>query len=440
MGHRKLLANAEIISLDAADEVLHGTDVGIDGATIDWIGDAPKGWSADERVDLTGHALLPGFWNAHTHAAMVLTRSLADDLSLDRWFNERIWIAESGLTADDVYWGGLLAAAEMIRSGTVGFADHYFQMHRMAEVVEEAGLKALLAETIFSEPPAFGHDLASSLESALRLHGMAGGRIHAALGPHSAYLCAPELLREVAEAARDSNLRVHIHVAESSAQVEASLSRYGMTPVQQLADLGAFDGPTIAAHCIAVTDDDLSILAAHDVTAVQCPRCHMKLGLGVTPVVAMHARGIRVALGTDGAGSNNNLDMLEEARLAALIHKHSAGDAEVLAGDAPLRLAGPHGAAALGFGDSGVIRAGASADLIALDLRRSHIQPVFSLVGSVLHAANSADVVHTLVDGRWLMRDRELVTLDEERILAEAPARAIAMVDRGRSRMQMYPA
>jgi 5-methylthioadenosine/S-adenosylhomocysteine deaminase len=154
----------------------------------------------------------------------------------------------------------------------------------------------------------------------------------------------------------------------------------------------------------------------------------------------MHARGIRVALGTDGAGSNNNLDMLEEARLAALIHKHSTGDAEVLAGDAPLRLAGPNGAAALGFGDSGVIRVGASADLIALDLRRSHIQPIFSLVGSVLHAANSADIVHTLVDGRWLMRDRELVTLDEERILAEAPARAIAMVERGRLRIQTYPA
>ncbi len=435
---RILLKNVDAITLEGADEVLRAVDIAIEGKQIVQVGAAPEGWAADETLDLTDHLVMPGFWNAHTHAPMTFTRSIGDDLPLARWFNEKIWVAESGLTEEDVYWGAMLAAAEMIRSGTVGFADHYFYMHRVAEVVEQAGLKALLATAVFGTGQEVSLSFEDSVEWALHFQGAADGRIRTVLGPHSPYICPPEFLREVAEVARQESLGIHIHLAESDEQVEVSLATHGKSPVQHLNDLGLFDVPTLAAHCIAVSEDDIAIFAEKGVVPVQCPQCHMKLGMGVTPVPAMLARGIPVALGTDGPGSNNNLAMLEEAQLAALMQKLHHRDATLLAGDLPLRLATTHGARALGFPTSGVLRAGAAADLIVLDCRRPHLQPRLSLIGNVLYAAGSGDIVHSMVDGRWLMRDRHLVTLDEARILAEAERRALAMNQRGTTLLRPY--
>lgn len=439
MVQRTLLANADLITLDDSDETLVETDLGIEGTEVAWVGQAPKGWTPHARIDLGGHVVLPGLWNAHTHAAMTLTRSLAEDLPIDRWFNERIWVAESGLTEDDIYWGSLLACAEMIRAGIVGFADHYFRSDRVAEAVGQAGLKALLAEPLFSAPPAIARDLSEALTLARQLEGSADGRIRVALGPHSTYLCSPDLLGEVAAAARQDGLPLHIHVAETHEQLEASRHEFGRSPVEHLAHLGIFGVPTIAAHCVAVIDADLDILSGLPVTVVQCPRCHMKLAMGTTPVPAMLERGIRVALGTDGPASNNNLDILAEVRLATLVARQASGDATVLPGDQALRLAARNGAEALGFKESGVLRPGMRADLIVLDLRRPHLQPIHSLIGAVVHAATSSDIVHTMVDGRWLMRDRRLETIDEESVVAEASRRAPTLLERGRARILTYP-
>lgn len=425
-----LIRHVDIVTLDDAGTILQGVDIAIEGKVIRAIGAAPPDFRADEVIDGTGHVAMPGFFNAHCHAPMTFERGWAEDLPLDRWFNERIWVAESALTEEDVYWGAALAACEMIRSGTVAFADHYFYMDRVAEVVEQSGLKAALTWCVFGigAEAEIGPGLEGTLEFVKRWQGQADGRIRTLLGPHSPYVCPPDFLAEVAARAKDLGVGLHIHVAESQGQVENSLRQHGRTPVAHLEQLGVFDVPCIAAHCIYLTEDDQRILAERGVHVVQCPKTHLKLAMGTTPVPALLAQGVNVALGSDGPGSNNSMDMFEVVRLAALIQKHELNDATALPGDTALRLATRNGAQAMGCSGSGVLAPGRPADLILVDFDRPHLRPRHSLIANLVYAACGADVSHVIVDGRLLMRDGELLTLDEERILAEAERRAFRMV------------
>jgi 5-methylthioadenosine/S-adenosylhomocysteine deaminase len=425
---RILITHADIITLDAAGTILRNADVAIDGERIVAVGQAPAGFQPDATLDARNHVLLPGFVNAHTHAPMTFERGWAEDLPLDRWFNERVWVVESQLTDEDVYWGAMLAAAEMIRGGTVAFGDHYFYMDRVAEAAEQAGLRALLAWCVFGEENNIGADLPRTVDFVQRWQGTAGGRIRTILGPHSPYMCEPRFLARSAAVAARLGVGIHIHLAESQQQVDNSLAKHDRSPVELLEANGVFDVPTIAAHCIYVNAIDQAILASRGVTVVQCPNCHMKLGMGVTPVPALLAQGVNVALGTDGTASSNDLNMLKEARLAALIQKLHHADPEAMPGDLPLRMATQNGARALGWPDSGAIVPGMLADLILLDCDRPHWRPRYDLVANLLHSAQAGDVSHVMVAGRWLMQDRRLVTLDEERILWEAERRALALV------------
>ncbi|MBC7251868.1 MAG: amidohydrolase [Anaerolineae bacterium] len=428
---RVLIKNADVITLDGPDEVLRGTDIAIADGIIEAVGTAPADFVPDEVLDATDQVVMPGFFNAHTHAPMTLVRGWAEDLPLDRWFNERIWVAESALTEEDVYWGAALAAAEMIRSGTVGFADHYFWMDRVAEVVEQSGLRATLAWCVFglgAEQEIGGTTLEMTVDFVQRWQGAGDGRIRTVLGPHSPYVCPADFLARVAEKAAELGVGVHLHVAESKEQVENSLGQHGRTPIAHLAHLGIFDVPAIAAHSIYVNDEDLSILAAKGVSVASCTGCYMKLGMGVPRLPEMLSRGINVALGTDGTASNNNLDMLEEARLAALMHKNAHQDPQLLPGDLVLRLATQNSARAMGFPRSGVIAPGYAADLVVFDFHQPHLRPRHNLIANVIYAAQAGDIRHLMVAGRWLMRDRELLTLDEERIMYEAERRAWRMV------------
>jgi 5-methylthioadenosine/S-adenosylhomocysteine deaminase len=425
---RTLISHADIITLDPAGTILRDADVAIDGDRILAVGQAPAGFQADETLDAHNHVLMPGFVNAHTHASMTFERGWAEDLPLDRWFNERVWVVESQLTDEDVYWGALLAAAEMIRGGTVAFADHYFYMDRVAEAAEQAGLRALLAWCVFGEEHNIGADLPRTVDFVQRWQGAADGRIRAILGPHSPYMCEPRFLARTAAVAARLGVGIHIHLAESQQQVDNSFARHDRSPVELLEANGVFDVPTIAAHCICVNAVDQAILASRGVTVVQCPNCHMKLGMGVTPVPALLAQGVNVALGTDGTASSNDLNMLKEARLAALIQKLHHADPEVMPGDLPLRMATQNGARALGWPDSGAIVPGNRADLLLLDCDRPHWRPRHDLVANLLHSAQAGDVSHVMVAGRWLMQERRLLTLDEERILWEAERRALKLV------------
>jgi 5-methylthioadenosine/S-adenosylhomocysteine deaminase len=435
---RILIKHADIITLDDAGAILRDAEVAIEDECIVAVGQAPVDFQPDEMLDATNHVLLPGFVNAHTHAPMTFERGWAEDLPLNRWFNERVWVVESQLTSEDVYWGAMLAAAEMIRSGTVSFADHYFFMDRVAEAAEQAGLRTLLAWCVFGEDGNIGTDIAGTVDFVQRWQGAASGRIRTILGPHSPYMCEPYFLARTAAVAARLGVGIHIHLAESQQQVDNSLAKYDRSPVELLEANGVFDVPVIAAHCIYINEIDQAILARRGVTVVQCPNCHMKLGMGVTPVPALLAQGVNVALGTDGTASSNDLNMLKEARLAALIQKLYHADPEVMPGDLPLRMATQHGATALGWPDSGVIAAGKRADLILLDCDQPHWRPRHDLIANLLHSAQAGDVEHVMVAGRWLMKARRLVTLDEERILWEAERRALALVDRDLASMRAY--
>lgn len=425
-----LIKNADVLTLNDSGDVLRRTNIAVAHGKIQSIGTVPADFHADETVEAADHVVMPGFFNAHTHAAMTFERGWADDLPFDRWLNERIWVAESALTREDVRWGAYLAVAEMIRSGTVGFADHYFYMDEVAQVVEEAGLRATLAWCVFGmgEGTEIGAGLTETVRFVQRWQGAANGRIRTVLGPHSPYACPPDFLVSVAATAVELGVGIHIHLSEFRDQLEASLAKHGVTPVEFLQQHGIFDCPTIAAHCIWITPEDMEILQDKQVHVVQCPNTHMKLGMGVTPVPELLARGVNVALGTDGPASNNDLDMLEEARLATLLQKSYHLSPVMLPAESALRLATQGGARAMGFPDSGVLAPGQAADLIIFDFGKPHLRPRHSLLSNIMYSAKSPDISDVMVDGRFLLRDGALTTLDEERILYEAEQRAFRMV------------
>lgn len=436
-----LIRNAHVITLDIHDHVFPSADIAISDGVILAIGAAPDGFRPEKIIEASDHVALPGFFNAHAHVAMTLERGWAEDLPLDRWFNERVWVAESALEEEDIYWGAALAACEMIRGGTVAFADHYFWMDRVARVVEESGLKALLAWCVFglgAEQEIGGTTLERTIGFVKEYQGAAGGRIHTILGPHSPYICSPEFLARVARESERLGTGVHLHLSESKGQFDASLAQHGKSPAALVADLGLLDRPSVAAHCLYLTEADMGILAKKGTTVAHCPKTYMKLSMGVAPVLDLLRRGVNVAVGTDGPASNNNLDMLESTRLAVLVQKLHSGDPEVLPSLAALRLATQAGARALGFPNSGELAPGRSADLILMDLRRPHLCPRHDLAANVVHAAQSADVSHVMVNGRILLRDHQLITMDEERIRYEAEQRALRMVNQNLHAVRRY--
>jgi len=380
----------------------------------------------DRVIEGEGRLLVPGFVNAHTHLAMTLFRGLADDLPLMRWLEEKIWPAERKLTAEDVYWFSLLGLAEMIRSGTTAFIDMYFFMEEVAQAVEEAGLRALLSYGIIAptedrvEP-----ELKKAEAFARAWDGKADGRIRAALSPHAPYTCGPEVWREAVKLARELKVPIHTHLAETKEEVERFRAQHSRSPAQWLEELGVFSVPVIAAHCVHLAEKDMEILAAHAASAVHCPTSNAKLACGIAPVTEMLASGVNVALGTDGAGSAGDLDMVEEMRLAALLAKLKTGDPEALPASEALALATYRGAQALGQGrELGTIEEGRRADGVLVALDRVHMCPGHNPLGDLVYAAHGADVVGVFVDGRPLFLDGELFTLDEEKVIAECRKRA----------------
>ncbi len=438
---RWLIQDVTAITLDEEGHILPGVDIAIDGQRIAAVGQAPAGFVPDRVIDGREHVALPAFFNAHTHAAMTLERGWAEDLPFDRWLNEKIWVAESALEEEDVYWGAALACCEMIRCGIVGFGDHYFWMDQTARAVAEAGMKANLAWCQFgigAEHEVGGAVLEDTLAFVRRWHGAADGRIRCALGPHSPYMCPPQWLRRAVEAAAALDVGIHIHLSESQEQVDNSLAAHGRTPVAHLAHLGVFERPTIAAHCIVVSEEDLAILAEKGVYVAHTPKTYHKLAMGMAPLERFLAAGVRAALGTDGPASNNDLNMLEVMRIAGLTHKNRVGDPAAFPNHVLLRLATQGAARALGFGESGVLRASAPADLLLMDTRQAHWTPRHDLAANVVYASHPADVRYVFCDGRLLLDGGDLSTLDEERIRYEAERRAFRMVGRDMRQVREY--
>jgi 5-methylthioadenosine/S-adenosylhomocysteine deaminase len=377
--------------------------------------------------------VLPGLINTHTHLSMTLMRNYADDLAFWPWLLERIKPLEDHLQPGDVRIGARLGLAELIRGGTTCFHDMYFHLEHVADEVASAGVRARLCGALFDNSGQGEALLRAAVDVHAAWHGKADGRVTVGLAPHSAYLCSPGYLREIfAEAAR-LHCGLHIHVAETEREVHESRERYGVTPVQQLAELGAFRHPTVAAHGIYVDADDRRLLREGGASVAHNPGSNLKLANGIAPVQELLDDGVNVSLGTDGAASNNNLNLFEEMHLAALLQKWLRRDAEALPARETLRMATIRGAQALGLdAELGSLEVGKKADLIMLDAAQPHLAPRHDAVALLVYSAQAADVCTVLVDGKIVMEDRVLQTLDEEALLAAAAAQTHSLLHRTR--------
>jgi 5-methylthioadenosine/S-adenosylhomocysteine deaminase len=311
---------------------------------------------------------------------------------------------------------------EMIKGGTTTFADMYFFMESTARAASESGMRAALSRGLQGESveEELDYRLRENLELYDRYHNSCNGRIKVMLGPHSVYTCGEAYLRKVAEKSRERGIPVQIHLSETQEEVKTCIDKHGSSPVKYLDNLGLLNDRTVAAHCVAVDADDLDIIASRKVNVVHNPGSNMKLASGVAPIVKMLSKGINVCMGTDGASSNNNLDMLEEMRMASYLQKVNTGDPTALPADQVMTMAAERGAKALGFENVGKLSVGSAADLIVLNTEKAHYYPKYNIKSAIVYSGSSADVETVIIDGSLVMEGGYLITLDEERILYKA--------------------
>ena len=380
--------------------------------------------NADKIIDAEGKILLPGLINTHTHLSMTLFRGLADDLSLDSWLNDHIWPMEANLNGDYCYIGALLGAVELIKSGTTTFSDMYFYMEDVARAVDDAGIRAVLSYGMidFSDAERREAEIKENMALYDTCNGMADGRIKVFFGPHSPYTASEELLVKVRELADEHNIGIHIHVSETQKEINDSLDERGIRPFEYLEKIGFLGSDVVAAHCVWLSDEEIEIIKKHGVKVSHNPCSNMKLASGVAPVSKLIENDICVSIGTDGASSNNNLDLIEELKTASLLQKVSTLDPKVLTSDEAIEMATIKGAEALGLGDEiGSIEVGKKADIILIDTNSANMVPdSSSLSSNVIYSANGSNVDTTICNGKILMENKKLTTLDEDEIYAKA--------------------
>ena len=413
-----LIKNATVVLPTGETKV---ANIAVEGTKILAIGKEPETFVAEETIDAKDMLAIPGFVNAHTHASMTLLRSYADDMELMTWLNDHIWPVEAKMVSNDIYWGAALAAVEMIESGTTTFADMYGPyMERVADVVAESGMRGVLSRGIIGVAPDGEKKIEENVALYKDYHGAADGRITVMFGPHAPYTCPPEFLKKVAAAAQRLGADIHIHMNETKAEIEQITKQYGKRPFQYVEDTGLFESPTLAAHCVHLDDAEIEIIKKHHIRVAHNPGSNMKLASGTAPVPRLLKEGVTVALGTDGASSNNNLDMLQEVQLAALLHKVNAYDPLAVPAFEALKMGTEYGAKAVGLQDVGRLEVGAKADITLVSMRGAAWCPRFNEVSLLVYSGNSADVDTVICDGKVLMEHRELQTLDKEKILFEA--------------------
>lgn len=428
-----LLKNAWIYTPQG---VIEGGYVVIDEAVIVSVGaERPEG-RFDCEKDMSGKLLLPGLVNAHTHAAMTLLRGVGTDLPLQRWLFDSVFPVEGRMTAEDIRAGTALALLEMLACGTTSFSDMYFFPWEAAELVEQCGVKANLCYPVQAFDPAEPYEKNESARKLERFyrdwHHAAEGRIRVDGCLHAEYTCNPHVAAGTAAWCRQNGVRMHIHLSETKSEHDTCIEKYGKAPAAWMNDLGVFDVPCAAAHCVWVTAEDRALLREKNVSVIHNPTSNMKLGSGFAPIPEMLDEGVNVALGTDGAASNNNLNLFEEMHLAAIIHNGYRRDAVLMKPEQILRMATVNGARLQGRDDTGRLAVGMKADVIAVDFRRkAHLYPSFEPMTMLVYAAQGSDVSMTMVDGRILYEDGRFFTLDPERVLENAQA-AVARLYGGR--------
>jgi 5-methylthioadenosine/S-adenosylhomocysteine deaminase len=424
-----LLTNALVVTMDEHFSVYSSGSVAITGTNIVAVGDVAGDFETVNSLDCRGRVVMPGLVNAHTHAPMTLLRSLADDLRLDVWLMGYMMPVEREFVRPDfVALGTQLACAEMIRSGTTCFADMYYFEDAVAEAAAAAGVRALCAQTVlkFPTPDAASYEdgLAAAREFIRRWKGHP--LIVPSVAPHAPYTCTAEIFRACGELAVEFDVPLHTHLAETALEVERARQEYGMPVIPWIKKQRLFDARVLAAHCVHVDEGEIRALSDAHAGVAHNPTSNLKLGSGVAPVAKMIALGVNVGIGTDGAASNNDLDMFEETRLAALLAKGISGDPTAIPARTALAMATRLGARAMHLGEiTGSLEPGKRADLIVVDLDQAHTTPRFArdpnaVYSQLVYAGKSTDVVDVMCEGRWLMRDGRLLTLDAAELQARA--------------------
>lgn len=421
---KRLLKHCDILTLEQGTwRTRKDAYLGVDGDTICYLSEQAPAEPYDEEKSLRGKLVLPGLINCHNHSPMVFLRGIGSDLNLQDWLYQYIFPTEAKWTDHGVRVASELALLEMIACGTTSFSDMYYHSEQTVLAAIDAGIKLNVCRSTQGRPElAFADNVDCKEGVALfdRWHNAANGRIRVDFCIHAEYTNTPDTIRAYSELCRQKGARMQLHLSETSTEQEACIAKYGKTPAELFDSLGTFAVPVTAAHCVWVTDSDIELLKARGVSPVHCPSSNMKIGSGFAPVQKMLDRGLNVTLGTDGAASNNNLNLLEELHLASIIHNGYLHDPTVMKPGDLLRMATVNGAKAQGRSDTGELKIGKKADLIAIDFDKPHLIPALDYPAMLTYSVQDSDVCLTMVDGKILFENGEYKTLDAERIKAEA--------------------
>lgn len=410
-----IIENILAVLPEGVDDVIRETTLYIEEDKITGIGDKPAGFTADKVIDGTDKLVIPGLVNCHTHSYMSFMRNVADDLSFMDWLFGTIDPIEQQMTDEDTYWGANLAIIEMMKSGTTCFNDMQMNIHQTTRAVKESGMRAVICRGLVGS----GSDEAGQmrLRQAYEERDAAKDcdRLTFKLGPHAPYTCDDAFLKIVTAEAKKENMGIHVHLSESESEISQIQEKYGCTPIALAEKCGIFDVPAIAAHCVQVTDEDIEILKRKNVSVVTNPASNMKLGNGFAPIAKMLDAGVNVCLGTDGAASNNCLNMFHELSLLTLIHKGTGKTPQCVSAKEGFRIATINGAKALGLEkEIGSIEAGKKADLAILDLNTPSLTPRNNLIAGLSYSANGSEVDTVIINGQITMEGRKLLTIDEK--------------------------
>lgn len=421
---KTIITHATIITVNPTNDVILDGAIAFEGNTITYVGETPADLSGyDEVINGKDKYILPGLINTHGHVGMSLLRGYADDLPLQQWLQDKMWPLEGQFTADHVKWGAYLSIIEMIRTGTTTFVDMYDHMNEVAQAVQDSGMRARLCRGMIGF--CSDEERKAKLEEATRFardwHNQADGRITVMMSPHAPYTCTPDFITQILERAHELDLPMHIHMSETAFEVEQNVKDYGVRPVAHLENLGVFARPTLVAHAVHLTDEEIDTLAKYDVKVSHNVVSNLKLASGVARVPEMLAKGVSVSLGTDSSASNNNLNLFEELKLAAILHKGVNYDPVAVPAEEALRMATILGADGVFQKDRlGSLEVGKQADMIMLNSAQAHFHPAHNPISHVVYAANGRDVSDTIVAGQFIMRNHELLTVDEEQVIFEA--------------------
>ncbi|MBN1045366.1 amidohydrolase [Clostridium botulinum] len=410
-----------ITMIDENFDTIEGTNILVEDNKIVYIGEnIPKNY-AGEVYDGKNKVAMPGFFNTHCHVPMTLLRGYGEGLPLQRWLTERIFPFEALLTDEDCYWGTLLGISEMIKSGVVSFTDMYSHLESLVQAIEETGIKANISSSYLKNDENNDYFKHNSYKETEYIRNYAknskNGAIKGDVSIHAEYTSSEMLVKQVSDYCNSTEMNMHIHLSETALEQQACKERHGgLTPAEYFYKCGTFNSKTTAAHCVFLEGDDFNILKENNVTVSHCPTSNLKLGSGIAPLKIMLEHGINVSIGTDGAASNNNLNMLEEVNLAALLHKGANKDPLFLSSKEILKISCLNGAMSQGRNDCGCIKVGNKADIVVYDFNKPHMQPVFDVLANIFYSSQASDICLSMIDGKVVYKNGVFTTIDIEKV------------------------